>query len=225
MNNFKQTEMKKISILILTCLLTFSLSAQSTDVIKLNAPSKSRKADIMMAFKNRQSTNVYESRNLTLQDLSDLLWSANGINRPENGKKTAPSAINSQDIDIYVCRADGAYLYDALSNEIRLVAKKDLRPLMNGSRPNDAPILLLLVADLSRYKAYDSQNPSNNKRFYDMSALDAGIVSQNISIFCSGAGLGTRPRVGMDGEALRKELKLSPAQITWLNHPVGYPKK
>ncbi len=217
--------MKKFVILMLTCLLTASLSAQSVKTIKLNEPSKSRKTDVMTAFKNRKSTNEYEKRDLSIQDLSDLLWAANGINRPESGKKTAPSALNSQDIDVYVCKADGAYVYDAAKKELKQITKKDLRPLMNGNRPNDAPVLLLLVADLSRYKAYDSKNSEANKRLYDMSALDAGIVSQNISIFCAAAGLGTRPRASMNHDELRKELKLKESQITWLNHPVGYPKK
>ncbi len=217
--------MKKTSIFLLTCLLTINLSAQSTKTIKLNEPSKSRKGDIMTAFQNRKSTNEYEKRDLSIRDLSDLLWVANGINRPESGKKPAPSALNSQDIDVYVCKADGAYLYDAAKNELRLITKKDLRPLMNGDRANNAPILLLLVADLSRYKAYDAKNPQANKRLNDMSALDAGIVSQNISIFCATADLGTRPRASMNHEQLRKELALKASQVTWLNHPVGYPKK
>ena len=217
--------MKKSIVLLITCLLTFGLCAQDVTSIKLNEPSATLNADVMKAFQNRQSTNVYQSRDLSLQDLSDLLWTANGINRPESGKKTAPSALNSQDIDVYVCRADGAYLYDATRNELKLIVKNDLRPLMNGSRPNDAPVLLLLVADLSRYKAYKTGDADANKRLYDMSGLDAGIVSQNISLFCAAAGLGTRPRAGMNHQELRKELSLKESQITWLNHPVGYPAK
>lgn len=216
--------MKTPIILLLSCLISFSICAQQPKIVKLNAPSKSRSTDVMKAFQDRKSTNEYQSKDLSLQDLSDLLWAANGINRPDNGKKTAPSAMNSQDIDIYVCKGDGAYLYDASKNEMKQVSTKDLRPLMNGNRPNDAPVLLLLVADLSRYKNYNPEKPEANKRLYDMSALDAGIVSQNISIFCSAAGLGTRPRVGMDGDALRKELNLKTSQITWLNHLIGYPK-
>ena len=212
-------------ILAMACLVSLGVYAQEMQTNKLKEPSKSRKTDIMKAFQNRKSTNEYEKRDLTIRDLSDLLWAANGINRPENGKKTAPSALNSQDIDVYVCRADGAYLYDAQKMELLPVTKKDLRPLMNGNRPNDAPVLLLLVADLSRYKAYDPANQEANKRLYDMSALDAGIVSQNISLFCAGARLGTRPRAGMNHVELRKELKLKESQITWLNHPVGYTKK
>ena len=217
--------MKNSIILLISCLLTCSIYAQETKPIKLNEPSKTRNTDVMKAFQNRQSTNVYASKDLSLQDLSDLLWAANGINRPENGKRTAPSALNSQDIDVYVCKADGAFLYDAVKKELKLIVKKDLRPLMNGNYPNDAPILLLLVADLSRYKSYDPKNTDANKRLYDMSGLDAGIVSQNISLFCAAAGLGTRPRASMNHEKLQKELSLKESQITWLNHPVGYPKK
>ena len=217
--------MRKIVILLSAFLLVLSVSAQEGKSIKLNEPLKTRNTDIMTAFQNRQSTNVYDSRDLSLQDLSDLLWAANGINRPQNGKKTAPSAMNSQDIDVYVCRADGVYLYDAAKKELRQVAKKDLRPLMNGNRPNDAPVLLLLVADLSRYKSYVPGNDEANKRLRDMSALDAGIVSQNISILCAAAALGTRPRAYMNHDELRKELNLTNSQIIWLNHPVGYTKK
>lgn len=217
--------MRKSVLLLLACLLTFSIYAQGTKSVKLKEPGKNRKTDVMQAFQKRQSTNEYQSKDLSLQDLSDLLWAANGINRPKSGKKTAPSAMNSQDIDVYVCRADGAYLYDAAKCEIRQVTTKDLRPLMNGTRPNDAPVLLLLVADISRYKSFAPGNAEANKRLRDMSALDAGIVSQNVSIFCAAASLGTRPRAYMSHDELRKELNLNESQIIWLNHPVGYPKK
>ncbi len=214
--------MNKLMLFLINFLLVFSVSAQEDKSIRLNEPSAFRNTDVMKAFQNRQSATIYSSRDISLQDLSDLLWAANGINRPQNGKRTAPSALNSQDIDVYVCRADGAYIYDAGGNVIRQVSEKDLRPLMNGSRPSDAPVLLLLIADLSRYKSYKPGDSQANKRIYDMSALDAGIVSQNISLFCAAAGLGTRPRAGMNHEELRKELNLKESQIPWLNHPVGY---
>ncbi|MFV0391744.1 MAG: nitroreductase family protein [Paludibacteraceae bacterium] len=217
--------MKTLILLLFSCLTVWQISAQQPNVVKLNEPSKTRGIDMMTVFQERKSTNEYQSKDLSLQDLSDLLWTANGINRPENGKKTAPSALNSQDIDIYVCHADGAYLYDAAKNEMIRVSGKDLRPLMNGSRPNDAPVLLLLVADLSRYQSYKPYDTEANKRLRDMSALDAGTVSQNISLFCASSGLGTRPRASMDHEKLQNELSLKESQIPWMNHPVGYPKE
>ena len=178
----------------------------------------------MEAFQKRSSTNAYQSRDLSLQDLSDLLWAANGINRPESGKKTAPSAMNSQDVDIYVSRADGTYLYDAAANSLVRITTDDLRPLMEGRRPLGAPVILLLVSDMARYKSYTPGDPVKNKHLYEMGAIDAGIVSQNIALFCAGVELGTRPRAGMDQDALRKALQLKESQVVWLNHPVGYPQ-
>ena len=200
------------------------LSAQDAAVIKLNDHCKYRGFNIMEAFQKRSSTNAYQSRDLSLQDLSDLLWAANGINRPESGKKTAPSAMNSQDVDIYVSRADGTYLYDAAANSLVRITTDDLRPLMEGRRPLGAPVILLLVSDMARYKNYTPGDPDKNKHLYEMGAIDAGIVSQNISLFCAGAELGTRPRAGMDQDALRKALQLKDSQVAWLNHPVGYPQ-
>ena len=216
--------MKRTILFFALSVFTLQLSAQDAVVIKLNDHCKYRGFNIMEAFQKRISTNSYQTRELSLLDLSDLLWAANGINRPESGKKTAPSAMNSQDVDIYVSRADGTFLYDAAANRLVLVTTDDLRPLMEGRRPLGAPVILLLVSDMAGYKNYTPGDPDKNKHLYEMGAIDAGIVSQNISLFCAGAELGTRPRAGMDQDALRKALKLKDSQVAWLNHPVGYPE-
>jgi nitroreductase len=217
--------MKKLLIFTLASLFTLNLSAQELKTIQLNAHSKVRGSNVMEAFQNRQSSRAYQATNLSLQDLSDVLWAANGINRPESGKKTAPSAMNSQDVDIYVCRADGAFLYDATSNTIKQVITQDIRPIIEGHRPSGAPLILLLVSDMSRYKNYQPDSIQKNKSLYEMGCLDAGIVSQNIAICCAGIGLGTVPRAGMDQKGIRNALKLKDSQALWLNLPVGYPKK
>jgi len=216
--------MKKILLgtFFLSCVL--GLSAQDQKTIQLNEHTKVRGTSVMEAFQNRQSIRAYETKDLSLQDLSDLLWAANGINRPAIGKKTAPSAMNAQEVDIYICRADGAFLYDAATNTIKLVTSQDIRPLIDGSRPSGAPVILLLASDLSKYRGY-SPDSKDLKHLSEMGCLDAGIVSQNISIFCAGAGLGTVPRAGMDQQNIRKALNLKESQSLWLNHPVGYPKK
>lgn len=216
--------MKRTILFFTFTALVFSLSAQNSVVIKLNEHTKYRGYNTMEAFQKRRSVNIYETRDLSLQDLSDLLWAANGINRPENGKKTAPSAMNSQDVDIYVSRANGTYLYNAITNDLVLVTTEDLRPLMDGNRPLGTPVILLLVSDMSRYKNYSPGNPDQNRHLFEVGAIDAGIVSQNISLFCAANDLGTRPRASMNQEALRKALNLKESQVMWLNHPVGYPK-
>lgn len=209
------------SFLLTVCIL-LGLSVNAQELIKLNEPNKDRGASIMEALANRQSTNEFADKELSLEDLSDLLWAANGINRPETGKKTAPSAQNAQEIDVYVCLKKGSYRYDAQQHALVLVAKKDLR-IMGERRKGAvaAPCLLLLVAETSRYQvsAYNTKEHVHN-----MSKVDAGIVSQNISLFCAGVGIGTKPRAQMDHAGLRKALQLKETQLLILNHPVGYKK-
>jgi len=218
--------MKKSTILFLATCLSLSLNAQDLKVIPLNAHSTVKGSNLMEAFQNRQSLRSMESTDIPLQDLSDLLWAANGVNRPETGKRTAPSAMDSRDVDIYVCRADGAYLYDAVANSLKQVTTQDVRPLLDGRRATGAPIILLLTSDLMKFRSYKPDSSETyNKSTYDMGCLDAGIVSQNIALYCAGTGLATVPRAQMDQKALRDALKLRKTLVLWLNHPVGYAKK
>ena len=107
--------------------------AQDLKAIKLSSPDKNRGSSIMKALSDRHSDREYAAKELSLQDLSDLLWAANGINRPD-GKRTAPSALNKQDIDIYVIMKEGAYLYDAKANSLQPIAKGDHRAAVAGSQ-------------------------------------------------------------------------------------------
>lgn len=211
----------KSSILLLTvcCCSVFSGNAQIQKEIKLNVPDKNRGTTLMKAFELRKSDREFAAKELTLQDLSDLLWAANGINRPESGKRTAPSAMNKQDIDIYVCRADGVFLYDAVGGILRLIDPKDLRASVGGGQDwvKTAPVCLVLVSDMSKFGGDEQYRLMTG-------SIDAGIVSQNISVFCAGAGLVTVPRMSMEQEALRKALRLKEDQYPILNHPVGYAK-
>ena len=213
--------MKKLTITIALFVLVLNISAQDGDNIRLNPPDLSGRMNVMEAFQNRQSASEFDTEKLNLQDLSDLLWAANGINRPDNGKRTAPSAINAQDIDIYVIMESGAYLYDASKLLLKLVTPKDLRKLAAGRQENmaKAPLICLLVSDISKFtRGSDSLKLA-------WAGMDAGIVSQNISIFCAGAGLSTRPRATMDSRGLRDALKLTENQYPLLNNPVSYKKK
>lgn len=187
-------------------------------VIQLNAPDTTRGSNVMKALKERKSVREYNDRALTLEDLSDLLWAANGINRLADGKRTAASAMNAQDIDIYVCLKEGAYFYDAKNNQLALVTKEDIRPAVADLQTfvNTVPTCLVLVSDTARFPKTDAQ------RTLIIGAMDAGIVSANISVFCSSVGLATVPRAFMNVEALKKALKLKESQIPMMNHPVGY---
>lgn len=172
----------------------------------------------MRALEARASASDFTERRLDLQDLSDLLWAANGVNRPQSGKRTAPSAMNAQDIDVYLLLEEGAFLYNAPEHRLEPVATGDFRHLAAGRQEKfaQAPAILLLVSDISRFKFGDD----SLKMVW--AAVDAGIVSQNIAIFCAGVGLATRTRASMESEKLKKALSLAPTQHPMLNCLVSY---
>jgi nitroreductase len=225
---------------------------QELKPIKLNDPNKERGLPVMQALALRASVREWSDKDVTLQDLSDLLWAANGINRPDSKKRTAASAMNAQDVDIYVFLKDGAYLYDAANQALTPVAAGDhreeimTRPGGPGGPagppgqkpagapapkpgeappakppmgpPSPAPVLLILVSDLSRFRG------GSPEMKLEWGAIDTGIVSQNIGLFCAATGMATRPRSSMNKEKIASLLKLTETQHQFLNHPVGYPK-
>lgn len=213
--------MKHVCLFISAMIHCILLLGQSTDNIKLLPPDISRGFPIMQALQHRASATGFSSEALSAQDLSDIIWAGNGINRPANGRRTAPSALNSQDIDIYVIMENGAYFYNHISHELELISLGDYRNLVTGRQVSmaNAPVMLVLVTDISRFPGGDSAMKLR------WGAMDAGIVSQNISVACAGLGLATRPRASMDIERLRQLLKLTNDQHPMLNHPVGYPIK
>ena len=212
--------MKQLVLLLAMCVTMTTLHAQGAGELKLNRPDLNRGVNVMKAFSDRHSDREFSTRELSLQDLSDLLWAANGVNRPGDGKRTAPSALNKQDVDIYVFLAKGVYLYDASKHVLKLVAEGDHRAVVAGRQDfvKQAPVSLVYVSDLSRF------GMGLDEQVKLMGAMDAGIVSQNVNLFCAGVGLSTVPRASMDQEALRKLLKLSDTQVPMMNNPVGYSK-
>lgn len=195
-------------------------TAQDTKDIQLLAPNKDKGASIMKSLAQRQSHRECADKELSTADLSDLLWAANGINRPEDNKRTAPSALNRQDIDVYVISKTGAYKYIAAENRLQLITEGDHRDAVASGQDfvNQFPVSLVLVSELSKL------GDAKNERTRMTAAMDAGYVSQNICLFCSGNGLVTVPRATMNSTELKKILKLGDTALPLLNNPVGYPK-
>lgn len=115
--------MKKLQFLV--CFLLLSVASYAAErTIQLPKPDMNRAGLLMKALSERHSTREYASKALSNTDLSDLLWAANGINRSSEGKRTAPSAMNRQDIDIYVVLPQGTYLYDAKGHKLNLISEE-----------------------------------------------------------------------------------------------------
>jgi nitroreductase len=183
---------------------------------KLLSPKFEGSKSLMQVFQERKSSREFSSKELPLQVLSDLLWAANGFNRPESAHRTAPSAMNTQEIDIYLAKADGLFLFDTMQNALTPVIDEDIRAV-TGYQPfvKTAPLNLIYVADLSKMDKLE-----NEAEFY--AGSDTGFISENVYLYCAFAELATVVRGWIDKPALAKAMKLRPKQKIILAQTVGY---
>jgi len=193
------------------------LLAQDLKPITLPAPQTDGGRPLMQVLKDRKTTRDFAADKLSPQILSNLLWAAFGVNRPD-GRRTAPSAMNWQEMDIYVATADGLFVYNAQGNRLDPVLAQDVRA-STGTQPfvATAPLNLVYVADLSK------SGSAPDADLY--TAADAGFIAQNVYLFCASEGLATVVRGSVDRAALAKAMKLRPEQKIILAQTVGYPKK
>ncbi len=201
-------------------ILTNMAEAQGLSEVKLPAPDSTGGKPLMAVLKARQSVREFSPDSLSLTVLSNLLWAADGINRVESGKRTAPSAMNWQEIDVYVALQHGAYRYDAQKHALVPVVEGDVRA-QTGTQPfvGEAAMNLVYVADYTRI----SRVPDSLLVAFTMA--DAAFIAENVYLYCASEGLGTVVRASVDGAALAKTLKLRPEQHVVLAQTVGYPKK
>ncbi|MGO9242770.1 MAG: SagB/ThcOx family dehydrogenase [Bryobacteraceae bacterium] len=173
---------------------------------------------LLQALSERKSQREFDARELPRQVLSNLLWAAYGVNRPD-GHRTAPSAMNRQTVEIYVVLRAGAYMYDAAHQQLLPVASGDLRALAGTQDfAATAPLNLVYVADYSKF----GSAPESDKLLY--SGAETGFIGQNVYLFCASEGLATVVRASVNREALALALKLRPEQRIVLAQTVGYPQ-
>lgn len=186
--------------------------------IALPAPQTAGGKPLMQALKERHSTRSFAAKPLDRQVLSNLLWAAFGINR-DDGRRTAPSARNWQEIDIYAMLPDAAYRYDAKANALQRAVAQDLRALA-GTQPHarEAPVTLVYVADDARAPGVDEAT----RGFY--SAVDTGVILQNVYLCCASEGLAAIAYASIDRARLAAALQLGPRQHITMAQSIGYPK-
>jgi len=217
--------MRKICVALIVVSLFFIcvpaavVRAQEKPKIPLSKPDTKGGKPLMQCLNARRSLRQFSSRPLERDVLSNLLWAAFGVNRPSSGKRTAPSASNRQEIDIYVAMEGGVYLYDARAHALAPVLGQDIREMTGIQRfTQEAPVNLIYVADFARM----GRGSAEQKTFY--SAADTGFISQNVYLFCASEGLGTVVVGMVKKKELAKKLNLRPEQRVILTQPVGYPK-
>jgi SagB-type dehydrogenase family enzyme len=185
----------------------------------LPAPRLEGGMPLMQALKARHSTREYSTQPLSPQTLSDLLWAAAGVNRPESGKRTAPSARDWREVEVYVVTAKGVQVYLPETHALRRVSLRDVRATTGRQDyPGMAPLNLVYVANYQRMSGATEEE----KAFY--SAADTGFMAENVYLFCASSGLGVVARGAVDREALAVALGLGPHQHITLAQTVGYPR-
>jgi len=193
--------------------------AEAQKPIELLKPQIGSGNPLMQLLWKRISSREFSPKPLPAEVLSNMLWAPFGINRPD-GKRTAPTARNRQEIDIYVATVRGLYLYDAKTNLLNPILAEDIRG-MTGRQPfvKEAAVNLIYVAD------YSKMGTATNEVKDLYSAAATGFISENVYLYCASEGLGTVVRANIDRPALANAMKLRPDQKIILAQSVGYPKK
>lgn len=224
-----------LSNMLMICAISISLnscagtnktvaSAHQLKPIRLLRPQTDGGRPLMQALKDRKSSRSFSTKKLSNQVLSNMLWAAFGINRAGSGKRTAPSALNWQETDIYVATEDGLYIYDAKAHMLNPVLAGDVRAETGYFiQPfvKDAPVNLVYVADYSKTGLLGRLMSAEQRDMF--SAAATGFISQNVYLFCASEGLATVVRGLVNRSALRKVMNLRPEQKITLAQSVGYP--
>ncbi len=185
--------------------------------VQLPPPRTEGGQPFLRVLKERKTIREFSPKPLPAELLSSLLWAGFGVNRPESNHRTAPSAMNSQEIDLYVATAEGVFLYEPKANRLQPVASGDLRRKTGGQDfVKAAPVALVFVADLARLSKAE---PKDRERY---AWIDTGYISQNVYLFCASEGLATVVHE-LDRAALKEALRLKPDQTVILAQSVGFP--
>jgi SagB-type dehydrogenase family enzyme len=192
-------------------------------IIKLEKPNFETGAPLMKALKHRKSDRDFSDKKLTLRQLSEVLWAADGVNR-DDGKRTSPSAMARYPVDIYAVLAEGVYFYDVAKHELVPVVEGDFRS-QTGGQPfvATAPLNVVFVASLDRFGGRPGREMPNETKM-QWAALEVGCQSQNIYLYCASEGLATVIRGMVDKEKLGPTMKLKPEQVIICAQTVGLPK-
>lgn len=187
-------------------------------VLALPEPQRAGGLPLLDALGARRSERQFRPDPVPLPVLSSLLWAADGINRPATGGRTAPSALNAQEITVYVALPSGVYVYEPKAHVLNLVRDVDARRVTGYQEfVDEAPLELIFVADPSHHRLV----PSDLRSTY--AAVSAGAICQNVYLFCASAGLVTVARGWFDRHALAEALALNHSQQIVLAQTVGYP--
>lgn len=216
----KKSILNSLSILVA---LAFTIAAGAQDII-LPKPDITGGKPLMQALNERQTTREFTDGKISEQQLSELLWAAWGINRPEDKKRTAPSSRNMQEIDVYVIMQSGLYLYKAEENILKQIHNRDIRSLA-GTQDfvATAPLNLIYVADMAKLGKNEGDEITEGDLLSPYA--NTGFIAQNVYLYCASANLGCVVRGMVPKGKLAPEMGLRSNQVIILGHTIGVPVK
>lgn len=216
------TTMRALMLVLFVIVVAFgNAGAQVSETVNLPSPVFEKSKPLMQALLERKSGREYADKMITSQDLSNVLWCANGINRQQTGGRTSPSARNAQDIEVYVVLKEGAYLYEPKKNQLLLVASGDFRKNAGvQSYVATAPVNLIYVSDTAKLSF-----AKDREQLILTAAVDAGHCSQNVYLYGASAGLSVVTRTSLDTKKVAEILKLKPQQLAIMGQTIGYTKQ
>jgi Nitroreductase len=214
----------KKMLCFLTVLLLISVSAtvvfgESRD-ISLTEPKLDPAVDLLTAFKLRQSARAFTQKEVSIRDLSTVLWAANGINRA-NGKRTAPAAMGIYLINIYVLSDQGVFCYQPEKQLLKFISANKLKTKVGKQADvGTASYVLLLTAKLNEYPAFIGKE----ERIVFANAT-AGCMAENVYLMANALKLGTRMVASINTQAVHAGIPLVKDETPLYIMPLGYPKE
>lgn len=204
--------------MIANALLPVQATAGEPQAIPLPAPKWDRNATLQQALQERKTVREFSGQPFSKEVLSGLLWAGFGINRPENGHRTAPSAMNSQELDVYVALPEGVFNYEPKSNVLKPLLGGDVRAKTSSQAfATNSAAVLVFVADFAKQT---KARPESKERY---ATFDAGCIVQNVYLYCASEKLGAVV-YDLDQKAMGEVLKLRPDQRVIMAQAVGVPK-
>lgn len=185
--------------------------------VQVLPPPQLGDTSLKVALQRRASARVFDPRPLEMQTLSDLLWAAEGVNRPETGARTAPTAYDWRHMEVYVFQAEGVARYDATRHALEWLDSADRRALTGVQDfVRTAPLNLVLVSDEDKM---DPKEPQSMRDIF--TGVASGAIAQNVYLYCASVGLHVVVRGSVEREPLHRYLGLGPGQKVVVAQTIG----